>query len=86
MKTGLVTEVPLRTDLLERASRAGAVAVLSASLNPFNYDEGEGRAHLDSIEFRILAPPVPLARHCLAMSYVAAQPSSASIALRPAIS
>jgi len=52
----LLTKTALRADLVQRARRKGAVAVVSSALAGYNEDpSGEGR-HLDAIQYREVAP------------------------------
>ncbi len=52
----LVTRTSLRPDLVQRAQRKGAAAVVSAALAGYNEDfRGDGR-HLDAIQYREVAP------------------------------
>lgn len=48
----LVTEAALRNDLLVRAKRKGAAAVLSASMSSYNVDPSGRDQHLDAMQFR----------------------------------
>ena len=48
----LVTEASLRRDLLQRAERLGAVAVVSASMGSYNVDPTGRARQLDAIHFR----------------------------------
>jgi hypothetical protein len=50
----LVMDAPPRLPVLMRAQAAGAVAVLSASLEHYNVDPGGSERHLDAIQFRSL--------------------------------
>jgi hypothetical protein len=50
-----VTDAGAR-QVLERARSAGAVAVVSASLQPFNVDPSGKERHLDAIQFREVPP------------------------------
>jgi aminopeptidase YwaD len=56
----LVTEAALRRDLLVRAGRAGAAAVVSASLASYNEDPSGREQHLDAIQFRQVPPGTEL--------------------------
>lgn len=51
----LVIEATMREDLLVRAQRKGAVAVLSASMSSYNVDPTGKERHLDAIQFRSVA-------------------------------
>jgi len=51
----LVTEAALREDLLLRAKRKGASAVISASMSSYNVDPSGRDQHLDAIQFRAVA-------------------------------
>ncbi len=57
----LVTERALDPALLRRAARAGAVAVLSASLSELVRDPNGGERHLDAISFRSVPAGTELA-------------------------
>lgn len=57
----LVTEESLSGALLRRAKRAGAVAVLSASLSDLTRDPSGAERHLDAISFRSVAEGTELA-------------------------
>ena len=52
----LVTEAAPRPDLLLRAKRAGAVALVSAALEGYNQDPAGRDRHLDAISFQSLDP------------------------------
>lgn len=56
----LVTEAALRRDLIVRAERAGAAAVVSASLASYNEDPSGREQHLDAIQFRQVLPGTTL--------------------------
>ena len=51
----LVTDAEPRLAVLMRAQAAGAVAVLSSYLEPYNRDPGGSDRHMDAIQFRTLA-------------------------------
>ncbi|MFT7668860.1 MAG: aminopeptidase YwaD [Planctomycetota bacterium] len=52
----LVTEASLRRDLLERAERKGAAAVISSALGRYNIDPTDAERHQDAIGFRSVSP------------------------------
>jgi hypothetical protein len=56
----LVTLQPLSRNILRRAEKAGARAVLSAAVFPFTVDPSGGDRHLDAILFRKVAPGTSL--------------------------
>lgn len=57
----LVTEAALRRDLLQRAERKGAVAVVSASRGSYNVDPTGRERHVDGIRFRSVARDIEIA-------------------------
>jgi len=58
--TVLVTADPPSGALLRRAGNAGAVAVLSAALAPYNVDPTPAQRHLDAIPYKSVPPDCPL--------------------------
>jgi aminopeptidase YwaD len=56
----LVTEAAPRPDLLLRAKRAGAVALVSAALEGYNQDPADRDRHLDAVGYQSLEPGTDL--------------------------